>query len=364
MMRIADRHIGRSAVAGILLALGLLLGIDLFFSLIGELGDIGKGQYNLGHALWFLTLTLPRRAYDLYPTAAVVGALLGVGGLAATSELIAYRTAGMSRLRIASGAVLASLVVLVPIVVIGEWVMPPGERLAQIVRVGAQSIDQGGVAIAKDASLWVRDGNTIINAKRPLVSSVSPGDNVKLADIDVFEFEGDELRNTSHAEFAEHDGEKWVLSNVRRSQFQDGRVVTEQVTEEVWPSLLDPSLLETAVARPRYLALSELIPYVSYLEENGLNPGPYQAAIWWRFAYPLGALVVVLAGMPFVFGALRSGGLGQRMFIGMLVGILFYMANRTAGNLGQVYQFDPAVTALTPSLILFGITIWALRRGN
>jgi lipopolysaccharide export system permease protein len=359
MIRIADRHIGRTTLGGIALALFLLLALDAFFTFIREVGDVGKGDYGLGHVLWYIALTMPRRAYELFPTAAVVGAMLGVGGLAASSELIAYRAAGMSRFRIAMAVVMAASLVLGPILIMGEWVVPAGERMGQVVRVKAQS---GGAAIARDSGLWVRDGDTIINARKPLVSSVSPGDFVKLAEIEVFEFEGDELRNVSHAEFGEHDGEAWTLSSVSRSRFEQGRVLTETAETEVWPSLLDPSMLQNAVTRPKYLSLGELFPYVRYLRDNGLNAAAYEAAIWWRISYPLSTLVVVFAGMPFVFGTLRTGGLGQRLFIGMMLGVGFYLATRTASNLGQVYELNPAVTALAPSLLLLSGSLWVLRR--
>jgi lipopolysaccharide export system permease protein len=67
--------------------------------------------------------------------------------------------------------------------------------------------------------------------------------------------------------------------------------------------------------------------------------------------------------MPFVFGALRSGGLGQRLVTGMLLGIGFYFVNRTAGSLGEVYGLNPAMTALLPSVLLLGVTVVVLRRG-
>lgn len=361
MIRIVDRYVGQSALAGIGLALFLLVALDAFFALIGELGDIGKGDYTLGHALWYVTLTLPRRLYDLFPTAAVLGALLGVGGLAATSELVACRSAGLSRLRIAMAAVMATGAMLVPILVMGEWVVPEGERQAQLMRLRAQA---AGVAIARDFSLWVRDGDTIINAQRPLVANVVPGEGVTLADIDVFEFSGPQLVTTSRAERARHDGDQWTLRNVRRSRFGWQGVVTETADEEIWPSLLDPAMIESAVGRPQYLSLRRLLPYVTYLESNGLSAAPYLAAIWQRFSYPFGALVLVLAGMPFVFGSLRTGGLGQRLFIGMLLGVLFYLANRTAGNLGQVYGLNPALTAFAPALMLAVAVLTYFRRSR
>ena len=74
--RISDWHLGRTAAAGILLALGVLLALDVFFAVIAELGDVGKGRYGVSHVMGFVALTLPRRAYDLFPVATVVGALL------------------------------------------------------------------------------------------------------------------------------------------------------------------------------------------------------------------------------------------------------------------------------------------------
>jgi lipopolysaccharide export system permease protein len=359
MIRIADRHLGFSAIGGILLALLLLVSLDAFFALIRELADVGKGDYQVSHALWYVFLTLPARAYALFPTAGVVGALLGVGGLAASSELIAYRAAGMSRMRISLSVSIASLLLLAPILLIGESAGPSAERLAQSIRVRAQS---GNMAMAKGTGLWVRDGETIINARRPLVSSVAPGDFVKLAQVDVFEFDQARLRNIAHADLGEHDGERWILHQVSRSRFVDGRVQIETAESEYWPSLLDPELLQTAITHPRDLALSELIPYVRYLDVNGLDAAAYRAALWWRLAYPLSAIAIILAAMPFVFGTLRSGGLGQRMFIGMLLGISFYFVNRTAGSLGEVYGLNPAMTALLPSTLVLGVTLMVLRR--
>src|SRR3546814_5476436 len=69
-----------------------------------NLGSIGQGDYGVGTALLALLLTLPRRLYDLFPYAAVIGSLMGLGALAASSELTALRAAGLSRQRIGGSA--------------------------------------------------------------------------------------------------------------------------------------------------------------------------------------------------------------------------------------------------------------------
>lgn len=359
MNMLADRHLGGAAIAGMMLALALLLALDAFFAVIDELGDVGKGRYSAIHALGYVALTLPRRAYDLFPVATVVGALLGIGGMAASSELIAYRAAGMSRLRIAVAVVLATGMLLVPVMLVGEVLAPITERMAQALRVSTQSDD---MAVASDKSIWVRDGDRFINARRPLVSRLRPGDDVVLADIDIFEFDRGVLRELAHATVARHDGDYWNMEKLRRSVLSDELVQVEHNDQERWASLIDPGVLATAVARPRHLAIGELAPYVAYLERNGLDAGSYRAALWLRIAYPVTAVVVVLAGMMFVFGSLRGGGLGQRLFLGMLLGTGFYLANRIAVNLGEVYQLDPALMAFAPSLLLSAMCLWVLRR--
>ena len=69
-------------------------------AMAGEVGDLRKGGYTLNHAIAATGLTIPWRAYNLFPTSAVIGSLLGLGQLAASSELTALRAVGLSRRRL------------------------------------------------------------------------------------------------------------------------------------------------------------------------------------------------------------------------------------------------------------------------
>ncbi len=360
-MKRADRYIAWNVLTSMALTLAIFVALDLFFSLISELGDVGKGDYSAQHALWYVLLTLPRRIHTLFPVAAVVGALVGVGGLAATSELVALRAAGMSRLRIALSCLFATLLGLVPVLIAGEVLSPTGEYAAQNMRAQTQS---AGVAVSSGSDLWVRDGDTIIHARRPVIEGRGDAFTVRLANVDIFSFKDGQLESASVADEGLHDGVNWTLSNVNRSHFVNNRVETSQRDEVVWDSLLDPSVLQTAITRPRQLALSELIPYVAYLRKNELDATAYNAAIWWRIAYPFGVLAVVLAGMPFVFGHWRSGGLGQRLLIGMVIGVGFYIVNRTVATMGEVYGFNPVLSSFVPSLVLAFLALTLLRKSR
>src|SRR3546814_12245622 len=96
-----------------------------------NLGSIGQGDYGAGTALLALLLTLPRRLYDLFPYAAVIGSLMGLGALAASSELTALRAAGLSRQRIGGSAMVVLILLTVLMAINAETLGPGAEREAR-----------------------------------------------------------------------------------------------------------------------------------------------------------------------------------------------------------------------------------------
>src|SRR5690606_39498928 len=85
------------------------------------------GNYGLLDAVTYIVYTIPRRAYTMFPTVAVIGALMALGQLAASSELTALRALGLSRRRL-SLSVAAPLLVLTALMVVnGETLGPWGQ---------------------------------------------------------------------------------------------------------------------------------------------------------------------------------------------------------------------------------------------
>ena len=359
MLRIANLHIGKSAIAGILLAWTLLLAMDAFLALIAEISDLDRGDYTLRDAFTVIALTIPRRAYDLFPTAAVVGTLLGLGALAVSSELVAYRAAGVSRLRIAMAAVLACATLLIPVLAMGEFVAPAAEVRANELKIQAREGDMG---LARKSGLWIRSGDTFLNARRPLAADPGREGEVELADITVYETDGEMLVEALYAESGRYMDGQWTLSGVRQSRLGPEQVDSENRDEITLTLDIDPEIVTTAAADPRNLGIRELLPYVEFLQSNDLGDDAYRAALWQRLAYPVAALAMALAGTPFLFGGLRGGGLGQRLFIGMVVGIVFYLVSKASNNLGVVYGLSPPLAALAPALLVAGTAVVFLRR--
>src|SRR3979490_243115 len=92
-------YLAREIYGATLFMLAAFLSLFAFFDLIGELSDIGTGGYRLQHALAFVALTVPSRAYETFPLAVLIGTLYALSHLAANSEYTVMRSSGLSPCR-------------------------------------------------------------------------------------------------------------------------------------------------------------------------------------------------------------------------------------------------------------------------
>ena len=101
MSSILSRYVIRAVLGTTLLVMLVLLALSGLYLFITQQDDIGIGTYALDDALLFVGLNLPKYAFDMLPIAALIGALLALGNLARSMELIVVRAAGVSVARIA-----------------------------------------------------------------------------------------------------------------------------------------------------------------------------------------------------------------------------------------------------------------------
>jgi lipopolysaccharide export system permease protein len=352
-MSLIDRYVARHVVHGTLVWLLALVVLFSFIAFVDDLDNLGKGDYSVTGALEYLVLTTPRRAFNLFPLAALIGALMGLGELTSSSEMDVIRSAGVSVRRICAAVIAGALLLMVLAVMLGELVAPGAERLAQSRR---------SVAIADEIDLnsrigfWIRDGDSFINIRRIL-----PGN--RMEEVSIYEFdEQRRLRVGTHAARARYEGGEWLLEEIVQTHFEEGRVVRQDASAATWKSLFDPDIVNVVTVRPESLSVLGLRRYVDYLTRNGLDASRFELAMWHKFAYPLATVVMIVLAVPLVLGRLKSVGLGQRILVGVLVGIAFHVLNQAFGHMGLIYSFSPFVSATFPTLLFMGAAGWMMTR--
>src|ERR1700676_4026833 len=113
------------------MAMAALLTLGALFVFISQQGDIGVGNYSAGDAFLFTLLNLPQQAFELLPIGAMIGALMGLGNLAAGGELVVTRASGVSVWRIAWPVGLAGLTLAFVMYGMGEYAAPPLAQFAK-----------------------------------------------------------------------------------------------------------------------------------------------------------------------------------------------------------------------------------------
>ena len=117
-----ERYLARQIYGAVAFVLLGFLALFAFFDLIGELRDLGNGNYQLRQIFSVVALWFPGHAYELFPVAVLIGTLYVLAHLSSNSEYTVMRAAGLSPTR--AGALLAKVgVVFVALTfAIGEWV--------------------------------------------------------------------------------------------------------------------------------------------------------------------------------------------------------------------------------------------------
>lgn len=352
-MRILDRYIGQTVLISILSVMTVILSLFLLISFVNEFEKIGRAEYTLWQAILYVALQIPQSIYEIFPMAALLGTMLGLGALSKNSEMVIIRASGVSRLRISLAVIKSALLLIVLVIIVGETIAPPAIQYANESRIKALASQ---LSLNTDFGLWARDGKTYIHIR----NVESDG---RLVDINLYTLnENGELSQQLHADTARHDGNVWQLKNVTHSQIgHDGIEQTASATLE-WQTLLDPELVGIVSLEPTNLAVWKLLDYIRYLRSNGLESEQYELAMWNKLIAPFTILAMVLVAVPFMFGSQRQTSIGLQVVLGFMVGLVFYIASRLAGQIGLVYDLMPVISASVPTLLVFALAAWQFHR--
>ncbi len=352
-MTILDRYLATHVTWGALLTLCVLLALFTFVALADELGDVGKGDYTVLRAFEYMLLSLPQRAFLLFPFAALVGTLVGLGTLSSSSELTVMQASGLSAARISVAVLAAGLGLAIISMLVGEFIAPLSERLAHERRSVAIS---SRIDVNTNYGFWVRDGSSFVNIRRALPGNHAEG-------VYIYEFDAEkQLRVATYARQARYEDGRWILEGIRQSDIREHRVSNREIEQAVWDAMFKPDLVDVVAVKPESLSAIGLYRYMDYLRENGLSTARFELAFWTKIVYPVATVVMIFFALPLVLGILRSAGVGQRILVGSMVGMAFHIINQISGDIGLVYGLSPFFSAVLPTLVFFAIGMMMMRK--
>lgn len=359
-MKIVDRYI-ISHILGLTGIVALaLLAIHSFLTFVAEIDEIGRGMSYWELMLYTLWL-MPTGLYVMLPIIAMLGTLMGLGMLASQSELTAMRAGGVTLPRIGFATLMAGAGLGALALLVGDWLAPQGQIAAESIKTEARSGIQAGLG---GKPVWLREGEHMFHIQRLLAED-------HIAALEIYTLGPQmELQAATAVEEGRYipgprdesrggDG-RWHFTGVRRTEFgpRDSRVV--EMPELVWEGTLSPEVLRLFVLEADALSTAGLLRLIGYLKTNNLDTSSYALALARKLVAPFTVMAMMLFAIPFVLGPLRNTGAGQRLFVGVLIGLAFYVLNEVSGNSGVLYGWNPLLAAAAPTVAFAGFALWRL----
>jgi len=359
MSQVLTRYLAREIFSSTTLVLVAFLGLFGFFDFLNELDAVGKDGYELRHAVAYVAMILPGRVYELLPVAVLIGTLYALTTLARHSEITVMRVSGLSTWRMLRTLAAIGSVFVAITFVFGEYIAPPAERAAQQWRLTATS---STVSQQLRSGLWVKDGPRVIN-----VQTVQPDRSME--QVRIYEFDDRHalvsISDAARGKYVASEG-GWVLTGVTQTRFLGDHTEVGTLADLRWRSELTPEVLSVLMVLPERMSVSTLLAYIGHLRENRQNADRYEIALWKKLVYPFAALVMMALALPFALVHDRMGAVSMKVFLGVMLGVGFHLLNGLFSNLGVINAWQPALAALTPSLLFLaaaaGMLFWVERR--
>ena len=351
-MRRVDEYIARTVWASILLVLLVIVSIDALSAFIDE-SDSRSERYDFAEIGRYVVLTLPGRVYEYIPFAALIGALIGLGQLASTSELVVMRAAGVSNLRLGWTVLRQAILIAVIGFLIGEYLAPQTEQRAQSARDTALYENR---QLAGERGVWRRDGTLFMHVRAVAQEGLVLG-------VTIYDFAEDGwLHRALSADRARFEAGGWRLEDVAITTFTDASLTRSEESSLFLPSNISPRVLTLENVAPGQLALDDLVDYTAFLRTQGEDTASFELATWRKILQPASVAALVLVAISFVFGPLRDGSLGLRIVAGVMTGVLFRLSQDLLGPASLVYGFPPVYAAATPVALCLALGLLLLRR--
>lgn len=344
-MNLLDRYIARNFLLGMIPVLLLLLVLFSFMALAEELEDVGKGLFTQFDAFMVVLYTAPRRVVDLLPVTTLLGGLLGLGIMANHQELIAARVAGMSQPRMAWPILLLTTALVLVVVLLQSFLVPQSERAAN--RLRAQALVETPMDAGENLEFWTRSGNNYVRVNEVRLGRL-------LSDIELYNTDVNgrfKLLIQARSAFIEGEND-WLLRDVMLTTI-DGLVVHEEHRDELrWPGLLSSEQAAILVLPLEALAPLDLSRLIDFQRENGLDTQRYRV-VWWQQCSILVAIIGMgLLALPLLQGSIRATSAGQRIVLGGLVGMGFYLLQQLSGHFAGLFNLNPPSTIMAPAVLL------------
>ena len=325
-------------IIGFLLAALVLLGVNLLLVFISELKNIGNHNYSFITLVNYIILLIPQNFLDIFPYALLIGSMISFGSMAYHSEFIAINSHGI-------GIKKTMRIIIIQTFFISSFITIIANSLAPKYSNEAQSMKN--IALNKglsNNSLWFRSGDYIINVNSIITDK-------RLEDIMIYRIENGLLSSVLSAERGLYDI-KWNFDNVEILDISSNRKIKKENHSLPTNEFIPFEILKSQFSKKRYISIQNLYRNIIFHNKINIPYENHKVVFWKKILLPVSCCIIVFVALPFLFTSMRSTNQSQRIIVGVLFGITYFVISSIVTNLGLILSI-PAFLSVLLSMGVF-----------
>lgn len=357
---ILPRYVIRSALFAMTGAVVGLWLLQIIFAYLSELENLSQ-TYTYLDALRFILYRSPYFLVEFIPTGALLGAVIGLGLLAANSELVVMRASGVSIYGIIGHAMLPAFLFVVISLALNQFILPITNQKASQIATHTTTNDRLFTVNGYWAVNETEQGQQIV-----YISYANSDGKLGLTK----RYHLDKRANLTGLTYAgsgvfqgqTDDDYEWQLNDMVQLTIDKMGVSDGFHAHKILSLPLAPSDVHLLTKEAEDLSLTDLYAHHKLMHHQGRRSLRHEVVFWQKLLSPFAVLSLVLVASSFVFGSLRSQGLGLRIVMALLTGLLFSYLTDLTGFVALATGFSPFFMALLPIIISAGVGVYLLQR--
>lgn len=350
-MRLISRYILKKCFQNTFMLLFAFAVIYSIVQAIQELGEVGKGSYNTLSMFIYLGALLPSYIYLLIPLSVLIGVMTTTLGLVKNSEYAIMRTSGLSLRDITKVLAIFGAIFAVITFMLGEVIAPEASHFAKVYKLNKTN---QMASMDLDSGIWSKDGESnVINIKH-----IDTASNHSISDVEVFSYNSDQtLQQHIVSPQAHYDDQRhiWILESATIYNYQGNQISIAHRDNFDWKSTIEPSYFNVLVISPEDMPAFGLMKYIKHLRHNNEATNRHEIAFWNKILYPFACISMAFIAVGFIPNNGRNVNLSTKLFSGILIGVAFFFTNKMVGFMAVLYNWNPILSAIIPTIILFSV---------
>jgi lipopolysaccharide export system permease protein len=318
--------------------------------------DINKGYYSVGHAIFYVILTLPGKMIEFAPMSALISIIFILENYIRHYELIAIKAAGGTNKYIINTFLFFSLFLTFILYLLMELVVPPIDQYAN--KMKAAAISKNENLMIGEQGFWAKENNIFINIKK-----IRPGRIFE--DIYFYETKGTgQITKIIYAKNAKIlDNHSLALYNVVEKSFTKNSIESIHLNEFKISFPTDFLKRKITYVPIEAASLSELLKQTEGLNERGENADYVTSIFWQKVATPLSVLSMILLCLPLLINRMPTRKeLSFEISLAIAGGGALFLFRYILGYIVLIYDFDPFTLIMGPILIILAFDAFLIIR--